>query len=123
MNKELRWRVVYGYRPHEYISIDEKFLEKAKYSMLSGKLFNYKTQTVRGTRIDRIEPDFRFYTGWADTYQYGGGEDQIQIERDVPIHELESRSVVADSRVRYVLQNKNPQLLNDITGVDKLLLA
>jgi hypothetical protein len=123
MNKELRYRVVYGYNPSDYISIKEDYLEKAKYSMLSGGLLNYQNQTVRGSEIKRIEPDFRFYTGWLDSYNPKESEDYAQIERDVPRLLLEERSRIADNRVRYILQHNKPALLNDINNVDKLLLG
>lgn len=123
MNKELRWRVVFGYNPNEYVSIKEDYLEKAKYAMLSGGLFNYNNQTVRGSEIKRIEPDIRYYTGWLDSYSPKESEDYAQIERDVPRTMLEERSRIADDRVRYVLQKGQPKLLNDISSVDKLLIG
>jgi len=122
MAQELRWRVVYGYNPNDHVSIDESYLEKAKYAMLSGKLFNYKMKTIRGSEIKRVEPDIRFYTGWYDTYNFGGSEDQAQIERDVPLQAIEERTYQADNRVGYILRNNKPQLLNDISSVDKLLI-
>jgi len=123
MNATLRWRVVYGYNPNDYISIDESYLEKAKYAMVSGKVFNYKTKTIRGREIKSIEPDYRFYTGWFDSYEIQSGEDQKQIDRDVPMEAIEQRSSKADQRVRYVLTTGKTQMLNDIGQVDKLLIA
>ena len=122
MNKELRWRVIYGYNPSDYVSIKEDYLEKAKYAMLSGGLFNYNNQTVRGSEIKRIEPDMRYYTGWLDSFIPKEAEDYAQIERDMPSKLLHERSQLADNRVRYVLQKGQPKLLGDIAKVDKLLL-
>jgi len=109
--KELRWRVIYGYGSSNYISIDESYLEKAKYAMITGKVFNYKSKTIRGREIKSIEPDFRFYTGWFDSYEYGSGDDQLQIDRDVPTEEIENRVLVADKRVAFVISKNQPELL------------
>lgn len=120
MKKELRWRVIYGYNSNEYISITEDYLEKAKYSMISGKIFAHHDRMIKGGEIKRIEPDFRHYTGWYDSYTPHEAEDFKQIERDVPIKEIEERSILADNRVRYALSNgKVKELLN---SPDKLLL-
>ena len=123
MNAILKWRVVYGYNPNDYISIDETYLEKAKFAMISGKVFNYKTKTIRGREIKSIEPDYRFYTGWFDSYEIQSGEDQVQIDRDVPMEAIEERSAKADQRVKYILTSGKTQMLNHIGQVDKLLLA
>jgi hypothetical protein len=123
MIKELRWRVIYGYSPDDYISIGEEFLEKAKYAMISGKNFAHKNTIIRGSEIKRIEDDYRFYTGWNNSFHPSTAEDQIQLERDVPTKELRERGVLADSRVAYIARTGKTNLLSNIQEADKLLLA
>ena len=120
--KELRWRVVYGYSPSEYISIGEDFLEKAKFAMASGKIFNYQEKTIKGSEIKRIEPDVRFYTRWCDSYDYGSPIDEKEIRKSVPLKEIKERTHLADKRVGYIMQTNRPQLLNDINKLDVKLL-
>lgn len=123
MKKELRWRVIYGYNSNDYISITEDFLEKAKYAWIAKKIFNAPNgKMINGNEIKRIEPDFRFYTGWFDSYNPQTAEDYAQIDRDVPQKELSERSLLADNRVKYVLHNNKINLLSDVNSIDKLLL-
>ena len=120
--KKLKWRVIYGYSDNDYISIGGDYLERAKYAMLSGKLFNYEIKTIRGSEIKRIEPDYRYYTGWNDSYKFGGGGDTKQINRDVPLKEIKDRTRLADNRVRYALNKGQINLLNDVSSLDRLLI-
>jgi hypothetical protein len=112
--KKLRGRVIYGYSPSDYISIGEDFIEKAKYAWLNDKKFIAPNgKMISGKEIKRIEPDVRFYTGWNDNYEFGSSDDTKQINRDVPIKEIEDRTLLADKRVRFVMEKKNPALLNN----------
>lgn len=120
MQKELRWRVVYGYDNSEYIQIGEDLLEKAKYSMITGKILSANGKMIKGSEIKRIEPDYRYYTGWNDGYDYGGYEDRLQIERDCPLKEINERYELADNRVRYAITNKKENLL--LTEPNKILI-
>jgi hypothetical protein len=122
MKQELRWRVTYGYKPNEYISISEDYLERAKYAMISGKNFACKGRIIRGSEIKRIEEDFRYYTGWSDEFNPSSAEDQQQIMRDAPINDLRLRSELADRRVSYIAHTGQTKLLADVSQTDKLLL-
>jgi len=109
--KQLKWRVVYGYDKNAYIQIGEDLLEKAKYSMATGKILSANGKMIRGSEIKRIEPDYRYYTKWNDDYVYGNSDDLKQIERDCPIKELNDRYQLADERVRYAITNKKVNIL------------
>lgn len=120
MKKELRWRIIYGYNPNDYLAIGEEYIEKAKYAFYTGKIFNHPQKIIKGSEIKRIEPDIRYYTGWYDTYEPKEAEDFKQIHRDVPMREIEERSLTADKRVRYVIEHKKPALL---ANPEQILLA
>lgn len=123
MDKELRWRVIYGYKPNEYLSIGEDQIELAMYAKISGKVFMGE-KMIDGKEIKIIERDFRFYTGWYDTYAPSSGDDTRQMERDMPSKFLfTDREEQADQRVALVMQKNNPALLNDLRKLDQLLLA
>lgn len=107
MEEELRWRVVYGFKSDQYVSIGEDMLEKAKYAMVTGKIFAHKDKMIRGERIVSIEPDYRFYTGWYDSYTPNDGDDFAQIKRDVPIAKLKERFELADERVKIAITTKS----------------
>lgn len=123
-NQQLRWRVITGYGAMDYISIPEEKLEHAKYAMISGKVFMYDGDMIRGSEIKKIERDYRYYTGWYDTYKPQDGEDFEQMERDMPPEiEFIKREQLGDKRVEYVMLNNKPSLLKDITKIDQLLLS
>ena len=79
------FKIVYGYKTHEFVSIEAGGdLERAIYAwtekipiLLNGKM-------IEGRTILRIEPHIQRYTGWLESYQYGDGDDMEQIKRDVP---------------------------------------
>lgn len=120
MKKELRWRFIFGYGPKDYISVGEDDLEKMIYAFRTGKIY----KNIRGSEIKRMEPDFRFYTGWLDSYSPKESDDYKQIERDMP-HKIlfEDREQLANERVQFVMLKNNPQLLIDVQKIDQLLLA
>jgi hypothetical protein len=130
MNQEerglLRFRIYYGYSGIDYIAITENELERAKYAWQTNAIFTHGTKQVKGAEFKRIEEDFRYYTGWFDTYSPKEAEDYLQLKRDMPdMSVFEKRLGLADSRVRYIL-NANPQqhsqLLSDPKAIDLLLL-
>lgn len=120
---ELRWRVITGYSAMDYIAIPESELEKSKYSMISGKVFMYNGAMIRGTEIKKIERDYRYYTGWHDTYKPIDGDDNGQMVRDMPPEKLfNEREKLSEKRIAYIMLKNKPELLNDITKIDQLLL-
>jgi hypothetical protein len=120
MDKELKWRIVFGYGPSDYLSIGEAEIEKAIYAFKTGKIY----KNIRGSEIKRIVPDFRFYTGWFDTYEPSDSEDKKQMLRDMPPQMLfEDREREANMRVQFVIAKNNPSLLADVSKIDQLLLA
>ncbi len=121
MVKVLKWRVVYGYSPTDYVSIEEDKLEEAKYAWITKSIFSASDRMISGSEIKRIEPDFRYYTGWSEGYEPKGGDDFAEMRRYMPTLELEERNRVADARVKYVIQNNNPQLLSNLEKLDTLL--
>lgn len=124
MAQNLRWRIITGYSSVDYISIGEEELEKAKYAMVTGKVFTHGGDMIRGTEIKKIERDFRFYTGWNDTYKPVDSEDQKQMLRDMPSNEeFTQREKLSEKRVSYIMQTNKPDLLRDITKVDQLLIS
>lgn len=123
INKELRFRIYYGYSPSDYLCIKESELERAKYAWQTGSGFSSGTKTVSGSEFKRIEEDFRYYTGWYDTYNPKEKEDMLQIKRDMPDKNLfEKRLGLADNRVKYILRSGKTELLQSPEKVDTLLL-
>lgn len=121
--KKLRFRIITGYNPKDYIAITEDDLEKAKYSMISGGVYNHGVHTIKGSEIKEIREDFRYYTGWFDTYEPKEGEDMAQIRRDMPPMPLfTARAELANQRVTYVLRSGKLALLDTPLQIDVLLL-
>lgn len=108
----------------DYIAIGEDELEKAKYAMITGKVFIHNGNMIRGNEIKKIERDVRFYTGWYDTYEPKDGADTLQMERDMPDPMLFlEREKQGDARVAFIMQRNKPELLSDVQAIDQLLLA
>jgi hypothetical protein len=121
VKKKLKWRVVYGYMLTDYVSIEEHELEKAKYAWITKSIFSTGDRMISGSEIKRIEPDWRYYTGWSEGYEPKSGDDFAQIKRDMPTHLIEDRNRMADARVKYIIENDKPELLNQVEAVDNLL--
>jgi len=120
--KELRYKVVHGYRSDETTSITEHELEKAKYCMLADKIFSHGGDDIQGKEIKKIIHDVHYYTGWNANYEPKTGEDFAQINRDVPKLLLDERSQLASERVKYIIENKKPPaLLKTPEQIDTLL--
>lgn len=119
--KELRWRIVFGYNTTDYISIGEEDIEKAKYAWITKSIFNHPIKPINGSEIKRIEPDWRYYSGWRDGYEPKAPEDYRDIQASIPTHLIEDRTKLADVRIATVLQKNEPSLLNNLSEVDKLL--
>lgn len=123
MNK-LRYRAYYGFNPKEYIAFTEDELEKVKYAMANDSLYTQGGKTVKGGAILRIEEDFRFYTGWYDTYTPKEADDLAQIGRDMPPLALfEARQSLASQRVNYIMKTGKTALLDSPAQIDTLLLT
>lgn len=118
--KKLRYRVIHGYAPMDYIAIDEDELEKAMYAMRKG---NTTFHNIKGTQIIKILEDFRYYTGWNDTYSPSSGDDELEIRRYCPSKELfDKRYDLAKQRVNLVvLQGRGAALLDNPEKIDQLL--
>ena len=121
---KLKYRVIYGYNPVDYIAIDEDDLEKASYAWRTDSIYTKGGKSVKGGAILRIEKDYRAYTKWYDTYSPTDGEDMAQIARECPADVLFiKRLELANQRVAHVMINKLPvQLLSDPSKIDTLRL-
>lgn len=85
MNNSTRWfRIKFGYKVGEFISIPEEKLPKAIYAMQTGGIFSYGEKLMRGNEMKGITPDFHKHTGWNEWYEPKSAEDFEQIERDCP---------------------------------------
>lgn len=118
VKKLLRWRVIYGYLPTDFLIVEEEDLEKVKYAWLTKGVYKAK---LSGAEIKRIEPDWRYYTGWSDGYTPKDGDDFAQIKRDMPTHLIEEKERIADARVKYILENNRADLLDRLETIDELL--
>lgn len=72
------YRVKYGYKDDEFLSIDETELEKALRAQGLGMVAVFKTGSVSGNHIISITPDYQKLMGWAHDYHLTG-EDMLEI--------------------------------------------
>ena len=121
---KLRYRVVYGWNPKDFLAITEDELEKVKYAWVTDGIY----KDVKGGTILRIEEDFRYYTGWNEGYEPKSPDDFAQIERDMPPLKLfEARRALAGERVRYIAKVQDREekfrLLENPSMLDTILLT
>lgn len=72
------YRVKFGYRNDEFISVDENELPMAVRSHISGKKGIFREGTISGDKIIAITPDYQRAMGWNRDYQLTG-EDYDEI--------------------------------------------
>lgn len=63
------YKMVYGFGPMDYISIDEMELEKALYVHLTGKTALFKEGSISGKNITMVVPDYNKMAGWNAGYK------------------------------------------------------
>ncbi len=108
--KQRHWKVKYGHRPTEYVSIEEGGeLEKAIYAQRTGTPVQLSFKFIKGTHIMSIEPNYHIHTGWNDFYEPTDGNDWEQIKRDCPNYDgiLEQYKI----RVVHLIQTNQTHLI------------
>lgn len=72
------FRVKYGYKNDEFISVDEQELPMAMRAHITGKKGVFKEGAVSGDKIIAIVPDWQRVMGWNRDYNLMG-EDYDEI--------------------------------------------
>lgn len=81
------YRVKYGHRADEFISVDEAELPMAVRAHISGKKGLFKEGAVSGDKIIAIVPDYQRDMGWNRDYILMG-EDYTEIGEKKREYEL-----------------------------------
>ena len=101
------FKVVYGYKTNDFTSIEAGGdLERAIYAWTEKIPVSLGDKIIDGKTILRIEPHVQKYTGWRESYQYGGVDDMAQIKRDLP-KEIESVLSMHKQHVAGLLEGNN----------------
>lgn len=83
--KKIIYKVKYGYRPSEYVLVDNlDMLCRVIYARAEKLPIAVGGKMIAGQEIKTIEPDIHSYTGWNRSYEATNDDDFRQIERDVP---------------------------------------
>ena len=98
-DKKYHFKVKYGFGATDYVSIDENDLPKATYALINKTPVILRGQSINGSHIIYIKPDYHKYTGWYESYEPKDAEDIRQIQRDCP-PELDKIMELASERVR-----------------------
>lgn len=86
MSKQIRFKVKYGYKPREHVSVAVGAeLDRVIYAWLEQVPVNLGDRLIHGKQILSIEPDYHYYTGWFPQYEPTSAEDWQQIQRDCPL--------------------------------------
>lgn len=123
-NKERFFRVKYGYKASDQVSIKEADLEKALYAQITGNPVQLGSSFVKGSAILAITPHYHKHTGWHEWYEPSDGDDWLQIKRDCPPYE----GIVEHykERIQWLMQNNQQHLIgknHPIDSIDRLLAS
>lgn len=75
------YRIKYGYRADEFVSVDETELPMAVRAHISGKKGLFKEGSVSGDKIIAIVPDYQRDMGWNRDYILMG-EDYDELGKE-----------------------------------------
>lgn len=115
VKKLLKWKVVNGYGASDFFIIGEDDLEKVKYAWATKGIYKLK---YSGAEIKKIVPHYSYYTGWNENYEPKTAEEISEAKRSTPLHLMDERERVADARLRYIVENNKPLLLDNLQVVD-----
>ena len=98
------FKVKMGYKPDEFIAIDETELRSAQEAQATGKVAFLKEGSISGNNIIAILPDWNRVLGFNRDYELNG-EDHLEIGR---ARESEYRDymMVSQKEVEYRLSGK-----------------
>lgn len=96
--KKLYFKVVHGFRPEDFISIDEDELEMALFAHVSGKKIIFSNGSISGSMIQKIVPDHQKTMGWNTAHSLLP-EDWIDIRKSGVDRKFQERLYLAKQKV------------------------
>lgn len=115
-----KFKVIYGYGPNDYASIDENDLVKAQVMFMEGKgKAIFEDSSIRGQDILRIVPDWHAHFGWNKGYK-------MLPEDDEYVQPLEKtyKLMIAGTKdiAKFIVEKKRYELLEAPLIEQKLVL-
>lgn len=83
------FKIKYGFKEGEYISVDEKELVKALRAQVGGGVVIFKGGSVAGNNIISITPDYNRAMGWNHGY-VPSGEDMRGIDGRIIVSHVQA---------------------------------
>lgn len=113
------FKIVYGFKPNEFIAITKAELPKAYYAFKQEvKMITDDGVAIRGRDIMRIEPYWNDIMGYNEDYVL-----LIEDFQEIGIKRKEhsmALMIEAKNISELAIENKNPELLNEPVVVKKL---
>lgn len=81
------FKVKYGFKDGEYLSVDENEVEKALKAQIGGGIVIFKGGSVSGNNIISITPDYNRAMGWNHGYEPHGEDFRYLDEETINSHE------------------------------------
>lgn len=101
------FKIIRGYKPDDYIEIDETELKKAQYCFMLKKDAVYSGGAVRGSEMKAIQPDYQRSMGWNRGYA-PLAEDWGEIRERGVDRECRNLIEAAKEEVRVTLASGRP---------------
>ena len=117
---KLKYKIVYGYEPDNYIPIDADELEKAIYAHMTLARAAFRSGSADFSRGGIfIQPDFTAAMGWTRGYKLGV-EDFAEIER----HGMDTKHRMFEQktkdRIEYLVKEKQEHLIGKNVEIPQL---
>jgi len=114
------FKVIYGFGPNDYVSIDENDLVKAQVMFMEGKgRAQFGDTAIRGQDIIRIVPDWHAHFGWNKGYKMLPEDDEYVEPLEKPY-----KMMIAGTKeiAKFIVENKRYDLLEAPLAEQKLCL-
>lgn len=108
MKKTLYYKVKYGFKDDECISIQENDLKKALYAQINGGIVIFDGGSVSGNNIISITPDLHRALGFNPEYKLTG-EDYRELGNECVTNH---RIALENAKLSLAEDNRNTKRLN-----------
>lgn len=116
------YKIVFGYKPEEYLEITKDEVQKAYYCFLEKKDSIFSGGAIKGSNIQRIEPDYHRTMGWNRGYELQN-EDYIEIRRKGLDEKMRNFLEMEQKKVGYLIATNQTHLIGKSFEMPKIEMA
>ena len=99
----MKFKIIHGYGPEDYIEIDQSEVQKAYYCFLGKKDSVFSGGAIRGANIQAIKPDYHRTMGWNKSYRLSP-EDYDDMNRKGIDRKMQQFLIKEKEVVQYLIE-------------------